>query len=316
MCPSAIRASTIMNLYVPPQSDWGALMNVSGGGGGLFLSFTSPPPPPAVKNELSLWYLMFQLCPNFWNTRRPLRSSSPGSCSHTKYLSYAEPWLHSLRRHSSHIRPLVGEDVRFHGNPTLSWWTDLGVEIKTRTNSIISAARPAPLLPHINAVRIPFFLPPPSFFLPHKTRSQIQTWPEKQAERWMIPKAFGNRFNVDRMDCGAATPVITAEPTRGKAHLTKQQPGELYSAQIEHVYKNRRRGGKKKKSAFICLFSLMRLARLCNADVRCRRTRKGQRGEAAASRWQFTVSPKDESSWMKALFGIWWNLSFFSPSLV
>lgn len=67
----------------------------------------------------------------------------------------------------------------------------------------------------------------------------------------MIPKAFGNRFNVDRMDCGAATPVITAEPTRGKAHLTKQQPGELYSAQIEHVYENQRRegGGVKQKRA-------------------------------------------------------------------
>lgn len=106
VCPPAVRASTIMNLYVPPQSDWGTLMNVSGGGrGGLFLSFMSPPPPPAVKNELSLWYLMFQLCPNFWNARRPLRSSSPGSCSPPKDFSYAEPWLHSLRRHSSHIRP-------------------------------------------------------------------------------------------------------------------------------------------------------------------------------------------------------------------
>lgn len=58
----------------------------------------------------------------------------------------------------------------------------------------------------------------------------------------MIPKAFGNRFSEDWMDSGAVTPVITAEPTGGKAHLTKQQPGERRPAQTEHVYQKHRRG--------------------------------------------------------------------------
>lgn len=55
------------------------------------------------------------------------------------------------------------------------------------------------------------------------------------------------------MDSGAVTPVITAEPTGGKAHLTKQQPGERWPAQTEHVYQNHRRG---KSSYFVFLKQL------------------------------------------------------------
>lgn len=49
MCPSAVRASTIMNLYVPPQSDWGALMNVSGGGGVVPLLYVASTTPCGEK---------------------------------------------------------------------------------------------------------------------------------------------------------------------------------------------------------------------------------------------------------------------------
>lgn len=86
-----------------------------------------------------------------------------------------------------------------------------GVKIKLYKKSI-SAARLAPLLPQLNALQI-FF----SKKLGHKT----QMCPGKQAQRWMIPKAFGNTFNIDWMDSGAVTPVITAGATGGKAHLTK-----------------------------------------------------------------------------------------------